>query len=236
MKKFLFTIIILTQAVCFSQSVGGALGVVATTGEFNTYVKNAAGFTADFSFYTPPNSTSMTFGFDVGYFIYDYTSQTSTFYSGNGFSFDAKEERTSSIVTFHGFLRAIGPEKSFRPYADMIFGGALFTTSSSVKNYVTNEELSSNWDHSSWAWNAGVGGGLMISVYKPDVKSFIGTIYLDLRARYLVGSRTSYLRKEDIKVDQYGTVYFFPSKSKTDMMLFSVGVEVPFSTAAGDGE
>ncbi len=235
MKNLAFcALLLLAQAVAFPQMVGGAFSGAATTGEFNRYVKNAAGLTADFTFYAPPQVTSMTFGFDVGYYVYDYSNQTSSFVTSRGSRFDAKETRTSSIATFHAILRAMGPDRAVRPYAEMCFGGAFLSTSTTISNYMTDEEISSNWDHSSWAWNAGAGAGLMIRVFQPDVKSSIGSIYLDLRARYLAGSRTDYLRKEDINLDSYGNVVYAPSRSKTDMMVFSLGVQVSIMQSASE--
>jgi hypothetical protein len=233
---FLFAFVLLSSAL-YSQSGGIAFTGASTTGEFSQYVNGAGGLTIDFSSFADPAKTTMVYGLDAGFFIYGYKSDRVELLMSDGTVIDATRERTNSIITLHGFLRVIGPEKFIRPYAEMVFGGSLFSTSSSVKDYYTNDEITSRWDKATMAWNVGVGGGLMSKVYTPPEPAFFSSVYLDLRIRYLAGSRTSYLTEKDIVIDPAtARAIFTPSRSKTDMFTFSLGVQVPFTFGQQAGQ
>jgi hypothetical protein len=226
----LFFIILFCAGQLQAQSLGISLVGASSTGEFRNYVNGAGGITLDFSSPADPTKTAMVFGGDIGYYIYGYKSDQVDLYLSNGDIVYATEERTNSIVSLHGFLRVVAPEQLFRPYAEMVFGGSLFSTSTSVKNRYSDNEISSDWNKATLAWSVGAGAGCMIRIYTPETPGKINAVYLDLRVRYLAGSRTSYLTQQGMVFDPYvGHVVFTPSRSTTDMFYYHLGVQIPLT-------
>lgn len=231
MKRILvFLILVLCTNYVQAQSLGISLVGASTSGEFRDYVSGAGGITIDFSSWADPTKTSMVFGGDIGYYIYGYKSEPVDLYLSNGDIVYATEERTNSIVSLHGFLRVLGPETQVRPYAEMVFGGSLFSTSTSVKNRYSDNEISSDWNKATLAWSVGAGAGCMIRIYTPETPGKVNSVYLDLRIRYLAGSRTSYLTEKGIAYDRSArAIVFTPSRSTTDMFYYHLGVQIPLN-------
>ncbi len=225
--KTISLFLLLALPLCINaQSLGGSLLYGGTSGEFSKFLKSAGGLNLEYSSLIPSSKTSMNYGFDISYLVYGYVNERSSIRTKDGYM-DVDKSRTNSIAKLHGFLRAMGPDKIIRPYVEMIFGCSMFSSTSSVTEHYSGEELSSNWDKNNWAWSVGAGGGVLVKAFEPKTLNYlIDCVYIDLRYRYLAGSRTSYLREQDITVDNDGKIVFSPTRSKTDMYLISMGVQV----------
>ena len=87
-----------------------------------------------------------------------------------------------------------------------------------------------------FAWNYGVGGGLLINLYSPDVgEGIFESLFLDLKVRYLLGTEAEYLKEGSVTIDN-GNVYYDVSKSKTDLLITQVGVYVLLADALFQGK
>jgi hypothetical protein len=127
------------------------------------------------------------------------------------------------------------PSGSFRPYLELLFGGAYLFTETSI-NSRGNEEVASSTNFDDFAWNYGAGGGLLINLYSPEnSEGNFEALFLDLKVRYLFGTEAEYLKEGSIVI-QNGNAYYDVSKSKTDLLLAQLGVMVSFNSFLGNGD
>jgi len=52
----------------------------------------------------------------------------------------------------------------------------------------------------------------------------MGSLFIDLKARYLFGTQAEYLREGDVQITSTGHVVLHPQKSKTDLLTAHIGV------------
>ena len=111
------------------------------------------------------------------------------------------------------------PDGLIRPYANASIAYTHFATTSSISGTDDSEEYASTTNQSdgSRAWI--FGGGVVIP---------FGSRYslggLNLGARYYYGGEAEYLREGDITDNPDGTITINPQRSKTDMVVWQVGV------------
>ena len=108
------------------------------------------------------------------------------------------------------------PDGLFRPYASASYALVRFYTQSCVSAEDNSIQEQCNTNHGDWA-NAGVfGGGVLVP---------IGTSFsLNLGARYHYGAKATYLKKGDIVDNPDGSVTLNVRSSKTDLVLWQIGV------------
>jgi hypothetical protein len=118
------------------------------------------------------------------------------------------------------------PDGWFRPYANAAVAATYFWTESSISGADNSESIlqTTNLDDWSHAWI--FGGGVLI----PFGRS-IGA--LNLGARYHYGARATYLRKGDITDNPDGTINLNPRSSKTDLVLWQLGVSFAIPRSSG---
>lgn len=108
------------------------------------------------------------------------------------------------------------PDGWFRPYANAAIASTYFWTASTLSGADSYAYASdTNYDDWSHAWV--FGGGVMI----PFGKS-LGA--LNLGAKYHYGARANYLREGDIIDNPDGSITLNPRSSKTDLVLWQVGL------------
>lgn len=111
------------------------------------------------------------------------------------------------------------PDGWVRPYANAAIAYTHFSTQSTLKGSDNTYQYASTTNQSdgSRAWI--FGGGLVVP---------FGSRYalggLNLGARYYYGGNATYLRKGDITDNPDGTVTLNPRNSKTDLVLWQLGV------------
>ena len=117
------------------------------------------------------------------------------------------------------------PDGWFRPYANAAIAATYFWTESSISGTDNSDAVlnTTNLDDWSHAWI--FGGGVMI----PFGKS-IGA--LNLGAKYHYGASATYLKEGDITDNPDGSINLNPRNSKTDLVLWQLGVSfsIPRST------
>lgn len=108
------------------------------------------------------------------------------------------------------------PDGWFRPYANAAIASTYFWTESTLSGADSYTYASTtNYDDWSHAWV--FGGGATI----PFGKS-LGS--LNLGAKYHYGGRATYLRRGDITDNPDGSITISPRSSKTDLVLWQLGV------------
>ncbi len=235
MKRFgLFLIFITAMSLNLSaQSAGGGLMLGFPQGEFKDNIDRLGfGASGQVLFFNPSAALPFGFGLDIGYLNYGSESRQEPFNS-NIPDVVVDVNRSNNLVNFHFLFQIAPPSGSVRPYAELLFGGAYLFTETSVNSQGT-EEIASTTNFDDFAWNYGVGGGLLINLYSPEVpEGNFEALYLDLKVRYLMGTEAEYLKEGSVNI-QDGHVYYNVSKSKTDLLITQLGVMVYFSSFFGE--
>jgi hypothetical protein len=138
-------------------------------------------------------------------------------------------DRSYNLVNFHLLLQISPFDGPFVPYVEGLVGGSYLYTQTSVKSETTNEDVATSVNFDDFAWSAGGSGGFMIKLVdkledddtQKDVK--LGSLWLDLKARYLFGTEAEYLQEGSVKIAN-GKAAYYSTKSKTDMLTLHLGV------------
>lgn len=134
-------------------------------------------------------------------------------------------ETTNSIAWGGVGPQIMIPEGPFRPYANAAIAYTSFSTTSTLSDPsgqfqpISNE----NGHDGSHAWI--FGSGFQVPFGTGGAFNFGG--------RYYYGGRATYLNKGDITDNPDGTITLHPHRSKTDLVLWQLGVsfEIPRSAA-----
>ncbi len=229
----LFIMIIIYTISISAQSAGGGLMLGFPEGEFKQNVDRPGfGLSGEILFFNPSEGLPFGFGLDIGYLNYGNESRQEPF-SATIPDVIVDVNRSNNLINFHAIFQIAPPSGNVRPYAELLFGGAYLFTETSI-NSRGNEEVASNTNFDDFAWNYGVGGGLLIRLYSADEegRSF-EALFLDLKVRYLLGTEAEYLKEGSVTIEN-GNVYYDVSKSKTDLLITQLGVMVYFSSFTGN--
>jgi hypothetical protein len=209
-----------------AQTVGGGLLIGLPHGEFKENVDNAGfGLNVHGTLWSPSKARPFSVGLNLGYMVYGMTTERRPFSETNP-DVSVEVSRTNSIANFH-LLFLISPfQGTVRPYLEGLFGGAYISTSTDIKNETTGESIASSTNFDDLTWSYGAGGGLLIQVGK-DMGD-VSRLFLDLKARYILGSEAEYLTEDGVEV-RLGKVKYYPVKSKTDLIQISIGVTAFFN-------
>jgi len=203
-------------------SFGGDLTLSQPKGEFASNVPNGYGFDLTGMFRLDPQGY-FNLRADLGGVRYGHERVRVGFpFSGRV----AVDLNTDNQIGFGAFgVQLQIPDGWFRPYANAAVAATYFWTESSISGADNSEpfDQTTNLDDWSHAWV--FGGGVMI----PFGKS-IGA--LNLGARYHYGASATYLKEGDITDNPDGTINLNPHNSKTDLVLWQLGVSfaIPRST------
>jgi hypothetical protein len=237
MKQLVFAVIFISiiSINLPGQSAGGGLMLGFPQGEFKENVDRAGfGISGEVLFFNPSEILRFGFGLDIGYLNYGNESRQEPF-SSTIPDVVVDVDRSNNLVNFHLLFQIAPPSGSFRPYAELLFGGAYLFTETSINSRGT-EEVASNTNFDDFAWNYGVGGGLLINLYSPDQpEGSFEALYLDLKVRYLLGTEAEYLKEGSVIIEN-GNAYYDVSRSKTDLLIAQLGVMVYFNTFFGNSE
>ncbi len=231
MKKYIFTIIILlfVSYSSFAQSAGLNFTLGFPSSEFKNNLKRTGiGINGNFLFWNPTPILPFSAGIDISY--YNYGSETRR----EPFSLTIPDvtvdvDRTNNLVNFHAYFQIALPAGPIRPYVEALFGGSYFYTQTSIKSLGNEDkDVASNTNIDDWAWSYGGGGGFLISLFS-DPTGQVGSVFLDLKVRYLFGSEAEYLKEGSVTINN-GQVYYDVSKSKTDILSAHIGAVVYFNS------
>jgi hypothetical protein len=236
MKRIIAYLIILISTFTINlpaQSAGGGFMLGFPQGEFKENIDRLGfGISGQVLFFNPVEELPFGFGINIGYLNYGSESRQEPFNSRIP-DVVVDVDRTNNLVNFHLLFHIAPPSGTLRPYLELLFGGAYLFTETSV-NSRGDDEIASSTNFDDFAWNYGVGGGLLINLYSPDVsEGGFEALYLDLKVRYLFGTEAEYL-KEGSVIPQNGDVYYDVSNSKTDLLITQLGVMVYFNSFLSD--
>lgn len=203
-------------------SFGGDLAISQPKGEFANNVPNGYGLDLTGMFRLDPQGY-FNLRADLGGVRYGHERERIGFPVSGRVAVDLNTDNQIGFGAFGVQLQI--PDGWFRPYANAAVAATYFWTESSISGADNSESFlqTTNLDDWSHAWI--FGGGVMI----PFGRS-IGA--LNLGARYHYGASATYLKKGDITDNPDGSINLNPRNSKTDLVLWQLGVSfaIPRST------
>ncbi|CAN5602255.1 hypothetical protein BH23GEM1_BH23GEM1_03730 [soil metagenome] len=134
---------------------------------------------------------------------------------------------TADVVTTNmiGWL-GVGPQFTFpagpvRPYANAAFAITNFRTTSALEDRQTSETFAVTENASDFSSAVVFGGG----VYVP-IGGRTSSAMLTLGGKYYYGGEATYLPEGGIQDNDDGSVTLFPARTRTDFVIWQLGVSV----------
>lgn len=214
-------ILLFSSVIMYSQSIGGGVLLSSPQGEFRENVdKLGFGAWIQGTAWAPSTIKPFTIGINASYIMYGRTSENRPF-SLTIPDVTVEVIRENSIATLQ-LLFVLSPfSGDLRPYAEAFGGGSyIFTTTSINSNNSYFEQITSDNNFDDFAWSFGYGAGLLIKLTDSTKP---GTLYLDLKARYVYGTNTEYITETGVIINE-GNVYYDVSNSRIDLLTFNIGV------------
>jgi len=232
MKIKLSFLIIFVAVISINKTLAQAGGINFTlgfpTGEFKENVDRLGfGLSGHFLFLAPTIEHPFGIGLNIGYLNYGQESRREPF-SLTIPDVTVDVDRSNNLVNFHALFQLGFGSGSVRPFIEGLFGGSYIFTETSIKSRGTEEVASSN-NFDDFAWSYGGGGGILILLHSGDEGDDFGSLFLDIKARYLFGSEAEYLKEGSVIVSN-GKVTYLVSKSKTDLITAHIGVVAYFNS------
>jgi hypothetical protein len=194
---------------------GGSVGLdvlgVSPQGEFSRYVGSGFGILGYFRVMFGPESR-VGLRLDAG--LLNYGHEVTSLNLGRVW-YDVSTDNNVYFATFGPQVEVGGSD--VRLFGNGFVGLSYFATESSVSDW-PDSPYTVNYDDLVPAF--GVGGGIQIKL-----KKGVNPPILNLGVRYQMHPTTEYLTKGDV-VDTPGGTYLYPVESRTDMLLFQVGIAV----------
>jgi hypothetical protein len=219
MKKFL-QITTITISIFITSFAQPSASLYFTTafpmGEFKDFTA-ATGFgtTSEFFFFTPSKKIPYGVGLNFSYVSYGLRFVNDPYDNELSLSFN----RANNFASMHILFQVGSYSGSVRPYFETLFGGSyIFSNTEIGYDYYDRTSL---WIDD-WAWSYGAGIGLKF-LSLGDAFFNRGSVYIDIKVRYLFGTTTSYLDRESI-ILYYDTIEYSLIESKTDMLTASIGL------------
>lgn len=208
--------------------VGASFDVASPLGEFKDNVdRNGFGFSG-MCLFNPVPLLPLKLGFELGYINYGSEERKEPF-SYTIPDVTVKVRRDNNIFLGHILLRVQQDVGIVSPYLDGLFGLNYLWTATKIREVEYFKEIVSSKNFDDAALSYGIGGGLMFKVYDAGISAVnLMQIYVDLKIRYLFGGEAEYLKEGAISIDENAKVHYDVSKSKTDLMLFQLGVVFSF--------
>ncbi|MDY0084118.1 MAG: hypothetical protein RBR74_13120, partial [Ignavibacteriaceae bacterium] len=223
----LVIVFILIAEFINAQQAGINFSIASPQEEFGKQVDNFGyGLSGEIMFLSPKPQSPLGIGLNLGYYVYGMESRREP-WSHTIPDVYLNVDRTNNLLNFHLVFELGLPAGIIRPYIQGLFGGNYLYTETSVRGDYGGDDIASTTNFDDWAWSYGAGGGVAI-LLSGDPVTEIGAIYLDLKARYLFGSKADYLKEGSIQIINSRVVYN-PSQSKTDILTLHLGVRIAFN-------
>lgn len=194
-------------------------------GEFKQNV-DAVGFGLDLTgLYLFPNAP-VAAGLDLGVMTYGNTSRREPF-NPNIPEVNIRVETSNNIAFGHLLFRVQPRHVPFRPYVDGLFGFSYLYTESRVEDERSFEEIAGSNNFDDISLSGGVAAGAMIRLADttdPDSGNRF-TVFLNLRARYLLGGEAEYLKEGSMRREN-GNLVYDVERSRTDLLTTQIGVVI----------
>ena len=187
----------------FEGELGLAVGVPQN--ELSQNVKHD-GLGFDLYLGTGPPRLPIAFGAELGFLTYGSKDSTDRL-AGQ----PVRVTTDNDIFLGHLVVRIRPHDWVVRPYVEGLVGFKLFFTNTKVSSLDGTETIASESDNADAAFSYGAGGGVIVPL-------FGGPFYVSAGARYLFGTKASYLSKGSVEV----------KTSETDLLLVKTSVGVAF--------
>lgn len=225
--NLLFLFILLAASTNYAQTLSGNFMLGLPQGEFKDNVdKLGYGLQLQGTLSTPGVFTPFTIGASVGFMVYGSESRKAPL-SNTIPDLTVDVDRSYNLANFH-LLALVSPlDGPVRPYVEGLVGGSYIFTTTDVKGENNDENFASSTNFDDFAFSYGFDGGILINLVPglgvgPD-------IYLDLKARYLLGSESEYLTEGSVVINPANAaVTYYPKKSTTDLLSIHIGVAAYF--------
>ena len=195
-------------------------------GEFKDKVeKNGFGVGGTFNYRIPQSPVYI--GAELDFAVYGQAKYETLF---AGLPVRVVVQTDNSILQGLLMLRLQPPTGAVRPYADGLFGFNYLFTTTTIQNIQSGDEVASDKNLDDTALAYGGGGGVMFRLWQREVspeKVDLRAVFLDVRARYLVGAEAKYLKEGTIEVVNNQLVYRL-QQSTTDLVTVGAGVTFEF--------
>ena len=195
-------------------SFGADLTISQPKGEFANNVPNGYGFDLTGMFRLDPQGY-FNLRADLGGVQYGHERQLIGFPISGRLAVDLDTDNRIGFGSIGAQLQI--PDGWFRPYANAAIATTYFWTESSLSGTDNSGVFATTTNYDDWSHAWVFGGGLMIPFGRSGGA-------LNLGARYHYGAHARYLREGDITDNPDGTININPRESKTDLVLWQVGV------------
>ena len=209
-------ILILASNTCPQPSASFYFSTAIPINEFRDF-DNDPGYGANLEilFFSPTKRKPFAMGISFSYFgqglyFYDDPCTDETYLSGN---------RANNYSSINLLFQLEPPTGKVKPYIETFFGGSYIFSNSEI---YTLDYVPVNLYVDDWAWTYGVGGGIKFSIGGNDGN---GSLYLDLKGRYLMSSDVELLDRESIR---YANDSFYYSLNETQLNFLAVQIGVAY--------
>ena len=219
MKRFL-QITTITISIFITSFAQPSASLYFTTafpmGEFKDFTATTGfGTTTEFFFFTPSKKVPYGVGLNFSYVAYGLRFVNDPYDNELSLSFN----RANNFASMHILFQIGSYAGSVRPYFETLFGGSYIFSNTEI-GYDYYGPISLWIDDWSWSYGAGIG---LKFLSLGDAYFNRGSVYIDLKVRYLFGTTTSYLDRESISL-YYDTIEYSLVDSETDMLTASIGL------------
>jgi len=170
----------------------------------------------EYFFISPSKEKPIGMGFSLSYigqglYFYEDPCDCETYVGNN---------RANNFINLNMILQVAPTGGTVRPYVETFFGGSYIYSNT---NIITPDYVSVNLYVDDWAWTYGVGGGFKLLLGMDDDEG--GSMYLDLKGRYLLSSDVDLLNRNSIR---YANNVFYDSVKETQLNFVAIQVGVVF--------
>jgi hypothetical protein len=221
MKKYFSTITLLIIILTIKIEAQPSASVYFTTAiPVNDYrlldSETGYGGNLEIFFFSPSKQKPLGMGISLSYFgqglyFYEDPCNCETYLGDN---------RANNFTNLHLVFQLAPTGGTVRPYLETLFGGSYIFSNSQI---FTLDYIPVNLFIDDWAWSYGVGGGFKFLLGADDDGG--GSLYLDLKGRYLISSDVSLLDRNSIR---YANDAFYYSVNETQINFVAVQIGMVF--------
>jgi len=124
--------------------------------------------------------------------------------------------RANNFINLNMILQVAPTGGTVRPYLETLFGGSYIYSNTDI---ITLDYNYVNLYVDDWAWTYGVGGGFKFLLGADDNGG--GSMYLDLKGRYLMSSNVNMLDRNSIR---YANNIFYDSVKETQINFVAIQI------------
>ena len=215
--QFLATFLLFTNLPFLAQPSASLYFTTAIpAGDFSEYSSKVGfGGIMELFLFSPSEKVPYGFGINlsyIGYGIHFLEAPDSE-------ELDMSFNKANNFASAHILFQIAPYSGSVRPYFETLFGGSYIFSRTEV-GYAYHHPASLWIDD--WAWSYGGGIGLKLLAHGDPFFNH-GSVYLDLKVRYLMSTETTYLDRNSV-VFYNGVIEYNLINSKTDMLTVSLGL------------